>query len=45
MTTYTETTEPTDDQIDAAILAALADAGGDATRWTDHYHDRSRGAT
>lgn len=29
MTTYTETTEPTDDRIDAAILAALTDAGSD----------------
>lgn len=29
MTTYTETTEPTDNPVDAAILAALTDAGGD----------------
>ncbi|WP_155763665.1 hypothetical protein [Mycobacterium asiaticum] len=29
MTTYTETTEPTDDRIDAAILTALTDAGCD----------------
>jgi hypothetical protein len=29
MTNHTKITEPTDDQIDAAILAALADAGGE----------------